>query len=149
MTVINRSALVPYPAHDMFVLVADIERYPEFLPWCSGARVLSRTDDTVTAAIDIAYKGLHRSFTTRNRLVLDERMEMHLVDGPFSRLEGCWSFLALDSVSSKISLDLEFEFANRLLRLAVGPIFGTIANSLVDGFRARAKQIHGDRGPQA
>lgn len=144
MTAINRSALVPYSAHEMFLLVADIERYPEFLPWCSGARVQSRADDTVVAAIDIAYKGVHRSFTTSNRIYPDERMEMHLVEGPFSSLDGNWIFLALDSASSKISLDLEFEFTNRLLRLAVGPIFGTIANSLVDSFRARAKQMYGD-----
>ncbi|MHB8414445.1 MAG: type II toxin-antitoxin system RatA family toxin [Acidiferrobacteraceae bacterium] len=146
MTVIRRSALVPYSAHEMFLLVSDIERYPEFLPWCGGAHVLSREHETVIASIDIAYKGLARCFTTSNRLYANERMEMHLVEGPFSKLDGDWTFLALDDASSKISLDLEFEFSNRLLGMAMGPVFGAIANSMVDGFRSRAKQVYGDGG---
>lgn len=145
MSVIKRSALVPYSAEEMFRLVADIAAYGSFLPWCPAARILSAEGDIVVASIDIAYKGLNRSFTTRNRLVPGERMEMRLVDGPFSRLEGAWVFQALGETSSKISLDLEFEFSNRLVGFAMGPVFGSIANSLVDSFRQRAVQIYGRR----
>ncbi|HEX9625491.1 MAG TPA: type II toxin-antitoxin system RatA family toxin [Acidiferrobacterales bacterium] len=145
MTTVRKSALVPYSAHEMYELVADIERYGEFLPWCGGARILARDGDTVTAAILIAYRGVNKSFTTRNSVVPDRSMEMRLVEGPFRHLLGNWRFEPLEEHASKVSLDLEFEFANPLLAIAVGPVFNHIANGLVDSFRKRAAQMHGAR----
>ena len=83
MTAIHKSALVPYGAGEMYALVADIEAYGKFLPWCGGARIVTRDADSVTAAIDIAYHGVHKTFTTRNRLEPGHVMELQLVDGPF------------------------------------------------------------------
>lgn len=143
MTTISKSALVPYSAHDMFVLVADIESYPQFLPWCGGARILSRNEDLVEASIDIVYSGLHKTFTTSNRLQTDKMMEMRLVEGPFKHLHGYWLFEALDENGCKVSLDLEFAFANRLTKLAIGPMFEKIANNLVDHFQQRARELYG------
>lgn len=145
MNTIKRSALVPYSAQEMFDLVSDIGAYGEFLPWCGGARVLSRDEHTVVASIEIAYKGLHKAFTTRNQLFPGNRMEMRLVQGPFSHLEGQWTFQPLGERASKISLDLQFEFSSRLAGLAMGPVFGGIANSLVDSFRRRAAEVYGVR----
>jgi ribosome-associated toxin RatA of RatAB toxin-antitoxin module len=145
MTKVQKSALVPYSASEMYALVADIESYGNFLPWCGGARVIAREDDTVTAAIDIAYSGVHKTFTTRNRGEPGVQMEMSLVDGPFRRLHGYWRFQALDDQACKVGLDLEFEFSNRMLGLVVGPVFSGIANGLVDSFRQRAVELYGKR----
>jgi ribosome-associated toxin RatA of RatAB toxin-antitoxin module len=145
MTDIRRSALVPYSAHEMFALVADIAAYPQFLPWCGGARVLSANEDEVIAAIDIAYGGVHKTFTTRNLLQRDKMMELRLLEGPFSRLQGFWRFEALDEQACRISLDLEFEIANRLLGAVLGRVFGTVAGEMVEGFHRRAQQLYGKR----
>ena len=145
MTSIHKSALVPYSAHEMFQLVADIESYSGFLPWCSGARIVSREQDVVVAAIDVAYGGVQKTFTTQNRLSTDRTMEMRLVSGPFSHLHGYWHFHPLDERASKISLDLEFKFSNKLMDLALGSAFTKIANSMVDSFQQRAVEIYGRR----
>jgi coenzyme Q-binding protein COQ10 len=145
MTAIHRSAIVPYSAHQMFELVADIPSYPKFLPWCGGARIVSAQGDEVIAAIDIAYSGVHRTFSTRNLLQRGKMMEMRLLEGPFSYLQGFWQFKALDEHSSKISLDLEFEVANKIVGLALTPVFSNIANQLVDRFHRRAVELHGSK----
>lgn len=145
MTEIRKSALVPYGAGEMYRLVADVQSYPLFLPWCGGSHIVKRETDAITAAVDIAFGGINKSFTTRNQLIEDERIEMQLLDGPFRRLEGHWLFQALGERESKISLHLEFEFANRLLGLAFNAGFTRIADSLVDSFRKRAVQVYGAR----
>ncbi len=143
MTTIHRSAIVPYSARQMFELVADIPSYPKFLPWCGGARIVSARDDEVIAAIDIAYSGVHKTFSTRNLLQRDKMMEIRLLEGPFSYLQGFWQFKSLDEKSSKISLDLEFEVANKIVSLALTPVFSSIANQLVDRFHRRAVDLYG------
>ncbi|HLQ27476.1 MAG TPA: type II toxin-antitoxin system RatA family toxin [Acidiferrobacterales bacterium] len=145
MTSIHKSALVPYSAHEMFQLVADIESYGGFLPWCSGARIVSREPELIVAAIDVAYSGVRKTFTTQNRLNADKTMEMRLLSGPFSHLQGYWHFHALDERASKISLDLEFKFSNKMLDLTLGPVFTTITNSMVDSFQQRAVEVYGKR----
>lgn len=143
MTTISRSALVPYTPAQMFELVDDVESYPQFLPWCRDAKVLARDEDEVRAALDIAYGGLHKSFTTLNRLQHNKMIEIRLVSGPFKRLEGFWRFDGLGEDGSKVSLDLEFEFSGRLLSMTFGPVFGQIANSMLDAFVRRAESVHG------
>ena len=145
MTAISRLALLPYSAREMYELVADVESYPEFLPWCSGAKILSQDDGYAVAAIDISYHKLHKTFTTRNSLRPATSMEMELVEGPFSHLYGLWRFDDLGDRSSRISFDIEFGFSNRVIGLALGPVFGKIADSLVENFRRRAITIYGER----
>jgi ribosome-associated toxin RatA of RatAB toxin-antitoxin module len=129
----------------MYALVADIESYGQFLPWCGGARIVARDEDSVTAAIDIAYGGVHKTFTTRNLLQPGKMMEMRLVNGPFRHLLGYWAFNPLDERASRVSLDLEFEFATRMLDLMLRPVFSRIANDLVDSFHRRADTLYGGR----
>ncbi len=146
MTLISRNALVPYSVDEMYKLVDDIETYAAFLPWCRSTNVLSRDDNEVKASIEIARGGFNRSFTTLNRLQCNKMIEMRLVEGPFRHLNGFWRFDALkNDRASKISLDLDFEFENRLIALAVGPVFGPIANSMVDAFCKRAVEVYGER----
>ena len=145
MKAIHRSALVPYSAEEMYALVSDIESYGTFLPWCGGARIVARDAESVTAAIDIAYRGVHKTFTTRNRLSPGRGMELQLVDGPFKFLQGDWRFEVLDEKACKVSLDMKFEFSYPLLGMVVGPVFSNIANGLVESFQRRAGEIYGKR----
>lgn len=129
----------------MFALVDGIEAYPEFLPWCRGAKVLSRTDDEVRATIELSKGGVEKAFTTCNRNQKNKMIEMRLVEGPFRQLEGFWRFDALGDDGCKVSFDLEFEFASRMLGMVVGPVFSQIANSMVDSFHKRAVEVYGKR----
>jgi ribosome-associated toxin RatA of RatAB toxin-antitoxin module len=144
-TSIQKTALVPYTPAEMFALVSDIEAYPKFLPWCSGAHVRLRSEDDVEATIDISKAGVEKSFTTHNRHQVDKMIEMRLVEGPFQRLDGYWRFDPLGDAACKVSLDLQFEFASHMLDMVVGPIFSQIANTLVDSFHKRAIRIYGKR----
>jgi ribosome-associated toxin RatA of RatAB toxin-antitoxin module len=107
--------------------------------------VLSRDEHVVVATIDIRYSGLRHSFTTRNTLRRDSMMDMQLVDGPFSHLNGCWRFDALDERACKISLDLDFAAAKGALNMMIAPVFTRIANQMVGGFHQRAAQLYGVR----
>ena len=142
MRSVQREALVPYSAEAMYQLVNDIERYPEFLPWCREARLLESTDSALTARLTLVKGGLRRSFTTRNRMEAGRLIDIQLVDGPFRHLEGEWRFEPLRDNASKVKLDMRFEVAG-LLDAVLGPVFHQIANSLVDAFVRRAREIHG------
>lgn len=143
MPLISRTALVPYTAEQMYMLVDDIEAYPVFLPWCKSSQVLSRDEDEVRARLELSKSGIHKSLTTCNRLQKNKIIEMRLLKGPFRHLEGIWRFENLTDTGCKVSLDLEFEFTNRLLKMTLGPIFDQIANTLVDAFCKRALDVYG------
>jgi ribosome-associated toxin RatA of RatAB toxin-antitoxin module len=129
----------------MYELVNDIERYPEFLPWCRGARVVSETEHEMRASLDLARGGLHKTFTTHNTLVPGRSITMTLEHGPFRHLEGRWQFVDLGPEGSKVTLDMEFEFAGVLLDMMAGPVFHEITNSLIDAFIQRAANLYGKR----
>ncbi len=145
MATVKKSALVLYSAAEMYALVEDIEAYPRFLPWCRSTQVLSRNEDEVRATIEMVKGGVHKSFTTCNRMQNHKMIDIRLLEGPFKRLEGYWRFEPLRADASKVSLDMEFEFASSLLRVAVEPVFKQIANSLVDAFCKRAVELYGKR----
>jgi ribosome-associated toxin RatA of RatAB toxin-antitoxin module len=140
---INKTALVPYSAGEMYALVNDIESYASFLPWCRSSELLSQNEDEIRATLEIAHGSLRKSFTTCNRLQHNKMVEMRLEKGPFQHLEGFWRFDPLDERACKVSLDLEFEFSNKLVGMAMGPLFSQIANSLVDAFSRRAVEVYG------
>jgi ribosome-associated toxin RatA of RatAB toxin-antitoxin module len=142
---IKKSALVLYSAADMYALVNDIESYPQFLPWCRSASTADRTEDSLRATIEMAKGGVHKTFTTSNRMQKHKMIDIRLVEGPFKRLEGYWRFDPLRADACKVALDMEFEFSNQILRVAIEPVFKQIANSLVDAFCKRAVEIYGKR----
>ena len=130
----------------MFALVADVARYPEFLPWCNEGAVIELTPEGMVARVGMSIGGFKKSFTTRNVHVPDERIQLQLVDGPFSRLEGCWNFKPVGDGSQracKIDFTLDYGFSSGTLAALVGPVFDKIAGSLVDAFVKRADQIYG------
>ncbi|MCC6135070.1 MAG: type II toxin-antitoxin system RatA family toxin [Candidatus Contendobacter sp.] len=145
MATVKKSALILYSAAEMYALVSDIESYPEFLPWCRSTQVLSRSEDEVRAVIEMVKGRVHKSFSTINRMQHHKMIDIRLLEGPFRRLEGYWRFDPLRVDASKVSLDMEFEFASPLLRMAVEPVFKQIANSLVDAFCKRAVDLYGRR----
>lgn len=139
---VTRSALVPYSADAMFALVDDIPAYPEFLPWCRAAQEHSRSERQVEASLELARGGISKWFTTRNHLTPGERIDIELVDGPFRKLEGHWSFVPLGDAGCRINLEMEFEFSSRMLDMMIGPVFEQICNSLLDAFVERARRQH-------
>jgi ribosome-associated toxin RatA of RatAB toxin-antitoxin module len=138
---VERSVLVPYSAGQMFGLVAAVPDYPKFLPWCAGARQRQRADGDLEATLEIAYRGVRARFTTRNRHVEPESIRMQLVDGPFRRLNGEWTFAGLRDDGCRVHLNLHYQFAHGLLGRAVAPVFEGIAVSLVDAFTRRAEAL--------
>jgi ribosome-associated toxin RatA of RatAB toxin-antitoxin module len=143
MRTVNKSALVPFTAESMYDLVNDVVRYPEFLPWCRSACVLSQTDTQMYARIELARGGFHKAFTTRNIMQPGRTISITLEEGPFRHLQGQWQFEDLDSTGSKITLNMEFEFAGKLLDMMAGPVFHEICNSLVNAFMRRAAELYG------
>ncbi len=143
MTVINRHALVPYTAVQMFALVDDIESYPDFLPWCTATRIISRNQDEVQAAISLSKSGISKEFTTCNRIQPNKMIEIRLLEGPFKQLQGYWRFDQLGEDGCKISLHMEFEFASKMMSMTLGPVFSQIASSLVGAFEKRAVEVYG------
>jgi ribosome-associated toxin RatA of RatAB toxin-antitoxin module len=133
---------VSYRPEQMYALVDDIGAYADFLPWCSKSVVLKRETDTVDASLEIKYGKLHKAFSTRNLNSPFESIEMQLLDGPFKHLHGKWIFTQLGQAGTKVELLLEFEFASKLMDITVGPVFSHIANSLVDAFTKRAKEVY-------
>jgi ribosome-associated toxin RatA of RatAB toxin-antitoxin module len=127
----------------MFELVAQVEKYPEFMPWCGGAVVSQRDEHGMQASITIALAGLRQTFTTRNRHDYPTKIELELVDGPFSELTGEWSFLPLAQDACKVLFTLKYAFSSRTLETLVGPIFNRIASSFIDSFTQRAQAVYG------
>lgn len=143
MTTIERSALVRFPAKDMFSLVADIESYPHFLSWCQSSRILSAEDSIVEAELEIARGGFHKQFSTQNVNLEPNEIKMTLLNGPFQSLNGAWQFIPLNDHASKISLKLEFELSGGIAAIAFGRIFHQICETMVDAFHQRAKDLYG------
>jgi ribosome-associated toxin RatA of RatAB toxin-antitoxin module len=143
MHVLKRNAIVPYSSKQMFELVNNIEDYPRFLPWCSSSKIISQTEREVTATLEITWKGMHKTFTTRNTLRPYTQVDIDLVKGPLHHLEGVWDFQALSDTACKVTLDLQFEFTGNFIDKFFQPIFQHIANSLVDAFVKRAVELYG------
>lgn len=142
MPSIQRSALVSYSAKSMFELVNDINAYPEFLPGCTDSKVLSESAQEMRASLLVSKAGVKQWFTTHNTLIPGERIEMKLVDGPFSSLSGGWTFSALAENACKIELNLNFQFSNKLAEMAFGKVFNQLTASMVNAFTERAKKVY-------
>lgn len=141
---VNKSVLLWYSPEQMYALVTAVADYPQFLPWCSQARVLTAHEDGVTAELHIAFAGLKQAFTTRNVNVPGQSVSMKLVDGPFSHLAGQWRFLPLaDPRACKVEFSLDYAFSNGALSLLISPVFERITSTFVDAFVKRAEQVYG------
>lgn len=147
---LRRSVLLWYSSREMYELVTGVEHYPHFLPWCERAEVLAQHDDGVTARLALSYAGVRHAFTTRNEHQPAQAVTMRLVDGPFSRLEGVWSFRPIvsapaDRQACRVELDLRYAFSSGALEALLSPVFDKIAETLVDSFVSRAEVVYGPR----
>jgi ribosome-associated toxin RatA of RatAB toxin-antitoxin module len=143
MAEVSRSALVMYSCQQMFELVNDFTRYPEFLPNCADAKGEYRSDNELDGSLLVKKAGVSKWFTTRNHLIPYQTINIQLVDGPFKYLTGAWHFTELDESACKVELKLEFEFSSKVIELAFGKVFNQIATNMVTAFSKRAKQIYG------
>lgn len=143
MASVKKSVLLAHPRERMFDLVARVEDYPSFLPWCGGSSVERQADGSILATIDIAFRGLRQSFSTLNHQQHPELITMQLHRGPFKELRGTWNFLRLRDDACRVELSLEYHFGGGLLGRALAPVFDHIAATMVDAFVQRADQVHG------
>ena len=146
MKTIHKSVLLTHSAPEMFALVTDVARYPEFLPWCDQSQIVESFTNGMVAKVGMSISGIRQSFTTRNLHEPDSSVHMQLVDGPFSKLEGSWVFTPLGDGSMracKVEFRLSYDFSSSTLAALVGPVFDKIAGSLVDAFVKRADAIYG------
>lgn len=160
---VRKSVLLWYSPREMYDLVTGVPDYPRFLPWCAKAEVLEQSDEAMTARLHIAYAGVRHAFTTRNSHQPGRQVQVALVDGPFSTLEGSWQFVPLavpadpaavpaatpvaevQPQACRIEFDLAYAFSSKALESVVSPVFDRIANSFVDAFVRRAEQVYGPR----
>jgi ribosome-associated toxin RatA of RatAB toxin-antitoxin module len=146
MREVYRSAIAPYSAETMFNLIADIDSYSTFLPWCNESKILSSSDDgveqEVVASLGLVQGALTGRFTTRNRNIRPSSILLTLIDGPFSDLEGEWKIQPLGDDGCKLELRMRFAFSNPLKDMLLGTVFEKTCNKLVDAFVTRAGQMH-------
>ncbi|PVY55468.1 ribosome-associated toxin RatA of RatAB toxin-antitoxin module [Simplicispira sp. 125] len=146
MKTVNKSVLIWYSPEEMFNLVTGVDQYPLFLPWCDRARVLEQDDSGMLAEVGISLSGIRQTFVTRNLHDPGRRVQMQLVKGPFSRLDGDWHFHGVGDGSqraSRVELQLNYGFDSAPLAALIGPVFDRIAGSMVDAFVKRAEQVYG------
>ena len=142
MARVEKSVLVAHTPERMFELVDRVEDYPVFLPWCGGTELKWRDELSTVATIHIAYMGIRQSFTTENAKTRPREMRIKLQNGPFSELEGDWSFVALGDEACKVEFRLEYVFSSRVLETILAPVFSHITNTFVDAFVRRADEVY-------
>ncbi len=143
MPEVSKTVIVTHTSQQMFGLVDDVERYPEFLPWCTGSAVSLRNAAVTRATLHVGFRGVKQQFSTENHNTPPREIRMTLIDGPFRALDGHWRFIDLGGKGCKIEFRLAYEFSSRILATLVGPVFGHIADTLVEAFVRRAEWVYG------
>lgn len=146
MREMHRSALVPYSTEQMFDLIEQVERYPEFLPWCTRTELVERTDATVAATVEVGFRDLHVRVTTRNEKRRPDWMAIHMQDGSFRQFFGEWTLRPLGTLGCRIDFSLRYELALHTEKLA-GPLIDRAANQMVDAFVRRAETVYSEARP--
>lgn len=140
---IQRSALLPYSAERLFDLVNDITAYPDYLEGCTGAIILERSEQSITARLHLKKGGVSQSFATRNQLIRPEKIILQLVEGPFEQLQGEWRFASLAEDACKVSLDLSFHMQNAIAHKTTEKFIESVAGNLVNAVCLRARTLYG------
>jgi coenzyme Q-binding protein COQ10 len=142
MTTHAEQRVLPYSPEQVFELVADIERYPEFLPWCIGARIRERQPNLVVADLIIGFKMLREQFTSRVALDPPRKIDVTYAEGPFHHLNNRWIFEKVPE-GCRIDFFVDFEFNSRLLQKVIGVLFGEAVRRMVSAFEKRARELYG------
>ncbi|HEY5807269.1 MAG TPA: type II toxin-antitoxin system RatA family toxin [Povalibacter sp.] len=138
----TKTALVPYTVEQMFALVEDFERYPQFVPWVKATRLLERGPDEVVGQLEMNRGPLRETFTTRTAFFRPREITLALIEGPFSTFEGRWTFQPISDRGSKVGLSVRFEFANPVLDVLLSRTFENSCSELVDAFVVRARSLY-------
>ena len=138
--------LLPYTPEQMYGLVADIERYPEFLPWCVAARIRERQADAITADLVIGFRMIRERFTSHVKLVPPGRIDVTYAEGPFRYLNNYWIFERVPG-GCRIDFFVDFEFKSRVLQKVIEVLFGEAVRRMVAAFEGRARQLYGNAAP--
>ncbi len=138
----TETQILPYTPEQLFALVADVARYPEFLPWCKAARVSERTDTTFLGELVIHYKGLHESYVSQVTLTPHSAIDVVMVKGPFEYLTNRWHFTP-ENGGTRVEFALDFKFRSRLLEHMMGGFFTKATEKMIDAFRERAEALYG------
>ena len=142
MITFKKTHTVPYSANAMYDLVNDIESYSKFLPWCQSATIHAKSQTDLEATLVIHASGFTQTLTTKNTMVPGEKIHIRLVKGPLSHLEASWVFEPCDATSCLIHFEIQFEFSNSLVRMALEPMFNKISQTIMEAFLSRAKEIY-------
>lgn len=143
MADVSKTVLISHSAQRMYDLVTDVAKYPEFLPWCGGVQIFRSEPNLMEAKIHIKFKGIEQFFHTLNHQERPTHIDMSFVDGPFKKFHGRWDFKELRDDACKVEFKLQYEFSSFLMEKMIGPFFGVIASTFVNGFVKRADEIYG------
>jgi coenzyme Q-binding protein COQ10 len=135
--------VLPYTREQLFDLVADVERYPEFLPWCLGARIREPHQDVIVADLLIGFRMVRERFTSKVTLSRPDRIDVAYTDGPFRYLNNHWIFEPVGDGSCRIDFFVDFEFRSRMLQKLIGVLFNEAVRRMVAAFEGRARQLYG------
>ena len=135
--------VLPYSKEQLFDLVAQVDRYPEFLPWCLGCRVKSRTDEEVVADMVIGFKVFREGFTSRVHLNKPDRVDVAYENGPFKYLDNHWIFNDMGDGMTEIDFYVDFEFRSKILQTAIGAVFNEAVRRMISAFESRAHDLYG------
>ncbi|HVM77766.1 MAG TPA: type II toxin-antitoxin system RatA family toxin [Stellaceae bacterium] len=137
---------LPYTAEQLFDLVADVERYPEFLPWCVGARIRERGENTIVADLLIGFRMIRERFTSKVVLDRPRRIDVAYSEGPFKYLNNHWIFEPQEDGGCVIDFYVDFEFHSRLLQKVIEVLFNEAVRRMVSAFEGRARKLYGEPG---
>ncbi|MBF0417109.1 MAG: type II toxin-antitoxin system RatA family toxin [Magnetococcales bacterium] len=132
---------VPFAPEQMYALVVDVERYPDFLPWCSSTRVWDRTPTQFMAEMTVSFKGIRETFRTLDIIDPGKRIEINLRDGPFKYLVSTWSFVPIPN-GSRVDFFIDFSFQSRMKEMIMGPVFSEASRRMLDAFKGRAAVVY-------
>lgn len=137
---------LPYTQKQLFDLVAGVDRYPEFLPWCTAARITRRDGPVFYADLVVQFKVFRERFTSRVTPHPHDQVDVEYIDGPFRYLNNHWNFVPQDDGSCIIDFYVDFEFKSRILQKMIGLLFNEAVTRMVNAFETRARQLYGPNG---
>jgi len=141
MNYINKSEEINVNKETIFNLINNVDNYQKFLPWCANSKILIKQNSSMTAEIEISKSFVNWKFTTENNYKVNKIIELKLVDGPFSHLEGHWKFDEIDEFNTQVTLYLEYKFDNKLIEMSIKPVFSNIMSSILDSFISEAFKL--------
>jgi coenzyme Q-binding protein COQ10 len=142
MPKIRVSEILPFTCEQMYNVVADVEKYPKFLPWCSKTRVWDKQDNQFMAELTVSFKGIREKFQTLDILEPHKKIEVNLKSGPFQYLVSTWHFNPIGDDRTKVEFFIDFRFSSKMKEMIMGPVFTQVSKQMISAFKKRAIALH-------